>query len=293
LSLARAWQARRLAARPAHEISDSDAARGFRVLAVPQARLRVRVVGHGEPTLVLQPDPPCVIEHYEPFIAALARQRRVVAFEPPGFGHSFPSADFRFTAEDYAATLEAVCDALDLSGVTLVHTCLGSFAALIVARRRPELVGRLVLSQTPSLPELKRWVHRLDPLRVMSVPLFGQGFVALARDTAIRLWYRQALPAGTDVEPWADRALAAQESGGCYSLASVVQGIGGLDPAMIAGVRQPTTLVWGDADPSHRATNKDATRDLLPQAELVRLPDAGHFPEIEKHTAYAELVLSR
>jgi pimeloyl-ACP methyl ester carboxylesterase len=53
------------------------------------------------------------------------------------------------------------------------------------------------------------------------------------------------------------------------------------------------TVIWGDQDRSHRGTDPHSLRLGIPQAELVRFPDCGHFPDIEEPERCAALLLDR
>ncbi|MBY0459892.1 MAG: alpha/beta hydrolase, partial [Gemmataceae bacterium] len=131
------------------------AASGIRTLACAAGRIRVFDSGperHDSPVVVIAPDGPNAIEHYSELVRLLAGQLRVVVFDLPGFGRSYPSADFRFRLADGAkATLE-VLDALDIRRATLAFPCANGFYAAAVARAAPDRVAALVLAQTPSYP---------------------------------------------------------------------------------------------------------------------------------------------
>jgi hypothetical protein len=70
---------------------------GTRLLDLPNAVIRVRVAGGGARTIMLTPDAPVMLEHYGPLIELLAPHARVVCFEFPGCGFSYPRFGFAFT----------------------------------------------------------------------------------------------------------------------------------------------------------------------------------------------------
>ena len=76
------WRHRALRRGPASRSRD-----GIRFVELPEATIRCRIVGERGPTLLFCTDPPVVIELYDALIAELARDHRVVVFEPPAFGH--------------------------------------------------------------------------------------------------------------------------------------------------------------------------------------------------------------
>ncbi|HVK76566.1 MAG TPA: hypothetical protein VM734_24740 [Kofleriaceae bacterium] len=48
--------------------------------------------------------------------------------------------------------------------------------------------------------------------------------------------------------------------------------------------------MWGDRDRSHPATDPRRARALGVDVEVVRVDDAGHFPELEAPVRFAEIV---
>ena len=77
-------------------------------------------------------------------IAPVARERRVVALDLPGFGRSqLPTAPISIAG--YAAALDRLCDLLELDSVVLVGNSMGGAIAAEVALRFPARVQRLVL----------------------------------------------------------------------------------------------------------------------------------------------------
>ena len=50
-------------------------------------------------------------------------------------------------------------------------------------------------------------------------------------------------------------------------------------------VRVPVHVVWGDQDRIIPPAYANAFRDLLPEAKLTLIPDAGHLPHVERAEA--------
>lgn len=80
-------------------------------------------------------------------------------------------------------------------------------------------------------------------------------------------------------------------AGGCFCLASVVQGllretVRTVLPAL------PCTLICGEQDRSHRRTSPESILDCLPQTTVLRFADCGHFPDLEQPCRYAEAVIT-
>ncbi len=127
-----------------------------RILDLGPVAIRYKLTGQGAP-VVLIPDPPNTIEHHDSLIRKLAREYRVLCFDPPGFGFSFLNPGFGFTLEEQTGALIAVLDRLGMHGCTLSISCLGAVAGLLAASRRPDLIANLLLLQVASFEELRLW----------------------------------------------------------------------------------------------------------------------------------------
>ena len=261
-------------------------------VSTPVGRVRVYDSGGGGACVALVPDGPNVIEHYDRLIGLLSQKVRVVCFEMPGFGYSLPNRSYRHSLDDGASAVLGVLDALGVRRATLAFSCANGFYALRAAQRSPERISNLVLTQTPSLGSMHAWTRRVIP-RPIRVPVLGQLIAWLYREKMAHGWYRTALPKSTAVEPWQGKAHQALANGACFCLAGVVQGLGKEEDASLAGVTTPVTIVWGEQDRSHRETDPDSAMKCLPQAEIIRFKDCGHFPDIEEPARFSRIVLER
>jgi pimeloyl-ACP methyl ester carboxylesterase len=245
-----------------------------------------------KPCVILVPDGPNVIEHYEELIALLTPHLRVVCFDMPGFGFSLPQAHYAHSLDQGAQAVLGVMDALQIDTATLAFSCANGFYALRAAQMAPQRITRLVLSQTPSLTAMHAWTSRVVPWP-LRVPVLGQLAGWLFKRKAAHSWYHIALPRNTDAAPYQEKTLNAFNSGACFCLAGVVQGLAREVPASLHGVTTPCTLVWGALDHSHKHTQPQSFLDCAAQADLVRFDDCGHFPDIEQPERFAALLLQK
>lgn len=262
-----------------------------RLLKLPSATLRVREEGRGERTLVLATDPPNVVEHYDALGAALAPHRRVVVFEPPGFGHSSPPHGAPLGLESMVRATRELVAALDAEPATLVFPCVNAYAAILLAARHPALVEALVLSQAPSWPDEMRWVDRVDRGRVLRAPLVGGLVSSLRKRDLARRWYAAALPEGGDPTPFVAPALRAFDRGAAFPIGPALRAMAREPEPRLLGATQPVLLVWGARDRTHRGSDPASLRAVLPQAETRAFDACGHFPELEAPEAFADEVL--
>ena len=252
-------------------------------------RIRVRDTGGRGPAIVTVPDGPNVIEHHAGLIALLAREARVVCFDMPGFGFSAPHAGYGHTLEQGSDAVLAVMDALDLKEAALAFSCANGFYAIAAAKKAPARVRRLLLAQTPGFSAMPAWTARNVP-GPLRVPVVGQVVNRLARRTLAHAWYGIAMNDKPQRDGYRGVAAQAFDHGACFCLAGIVQGLSRADAAALSGVKVPAAVLWGDADRSHAGTRAESLHELLPQARIRHLPDAGHFPELEQPHAFAAFI---
>jgi pimeloyl-ACP methyl ester carboxylesterase len=277
-----------------HGHSYSLGALATRTVHTPVGPVQLYDSGGDKPCVLLSPDGPNVIAHYAPLIAHLQAHCRVVCFDMPGFGFSLPQADYTHSLDQGAQAIIGVLDSLGIAQAALAMSCANGFYALRAAQRAPERISQLVLSQTPSLQAMHAWVDRTIP-KPLRIPVVGQLAAWLFRHKAARSWYRIALPKAAQPRDtphtFALTAARALDHGGCFCLASVVQGLGREMHDALQGVDTPCTLVWGTLDRSHRHTSAQSLRSCVPHARIVQFDDCGHFPDIEQAERFAQLLL--
>ena len=264
---------------------------GMRYEEIEGATVRLRAAGRGAHTIVFTPDPPNVIEHYDRLFDLLAPHLRIVCFELPGFGLSFPKARFDPSFPAGVGLVARLLDHLRAGPCVLALPCAAGLISLGLARDRPDLVSKLVLIQTPSWPEEIAWSRRVDSSGLLGTPILGQLLMALGRRKVARGWYAAATP---DRETAGRLDAVAQERfdhGACYCLASAFQAIR-REPMPDFGVlRQEALVLWGLADRTHRRTDKRSPLTFLPAARIVELEGAGHFPDLERPEWFRDQLL--
>jgi pimeloyl-ACP methyl ester carboxylesterase len=255
------------------------------------AALRVSDTGGSKPALVLTPDGPCVIEHFDGLIRSFSEHFRVVCFDMPGTGFSFPNHGYRFGLAETADVFVELLDALSIPKAAFAFTCANGFFAMNLAKRYPQRVSHLVLAQTPSFACMRRWTDRNIP-GLLRVPYLGQAVTAVTAEVLATRWFNRALPRGSEHKSgFVAHAQTALRSGGCFCLASLVQGMLRIQDDDVSGVRCPTLAIHGDSDFSHAQTDFRSITEPIPHAQVLRFEGCGHFPNLEQASKYADLVL--
>ena len=254
---------------------------------LPRASIRYRLAGTGTRTIVFCADPPVTLELYDALIAELSADFRVVVFELPAFGLSLPRLGLDFGLEAMAGVIREFLQQLALGPYVLAFPCVPAYSALWLAGHHPELVSGLVLMQAPDWQQELHWKHGRDPKNILGLPYLGQILLRLLRRRRAGMWYRLALGRRELLEHFTQTTQCAFDHGAGFSLASAFQRhLSGAEPAF-GSINQPALVVWGEADRSHRETERESILRYLPQARMVRFAEGGHFPELEAPERFA------
>lgn len=251
---------------------------GRRVEVSPGLGVNVIEAGAGPPVVLVHGHPGCAYD-WGPFMRELAeRGFRALAYDRVGYGRSDGRAPGRTSVETNAGELLGLLAALDLRGVTLVGASYGGGMAIAAAKRDPARLAHLVLvgSVGPGIEDrggppapvaeflagpVLSWVGRVPPAsrRVRSAFLR----VAFAPDP-VPDWYA-SLAEANFARPHTRQAFASEGRD--------LGGEADLDPGPIS---LPILVVQGDADRLVPPAVAAEIQRLAPDAELLRVPRAGH-----------------
>lgn len=120
-------------------------------LQTPQGPIHYVEAGSGDPVLLIHGGHGAWV-HWIANIDALARHRRVLALDLPGFGHSY-GTDQRPELADYAAAVSSLIKALGLRNVALAGFSFGTLVAATAASNEPDAVSSLTLINPPGIGE--------------------------------------------------------------------------------------------------------------------------------------------
>jgi pimeloyl-ACP methyl ester carboxylesterase len=250
-------------------------------LQTPAGLIRIRDSGGQSPSVIFACDAPNVLEHYDAVFALLSPSYRLVCLEMPGFGFSWPGPSFDFSLQQYANTVAHTIIKLQAKPVTLMFPCAWSYVAFLIATDQPLLVDRLVVSQCPHWDEEQAWSTRMGMNSgLIGTPLIGQLFLAMASQKVSERWYDNALPPGMPASGFAEPARNVLSNGGIFCLASWAQTWARAKDFSFK-VTQPTVVMWGGSDRTHRRSDPNSVLEYLQSGKIVVFAEAGHFPELE------------
>jgi pimeloyl-ACP methyl ester carboxylesterase len=252
--------------------------------------IRLRDTKGDKPALIIIPDGPNVIEHYNELVALLQADFRLLIFELPGFGFSTHQGQYDYSFQKTTQLIREIIDRFHLKKVNLAFPCSHGFYGLAFAQAHPDYVQHLTLIQTPSLPEMAKWSARIVP-QYLKIPVLGQLIMPWIETTFAKRWYEYALPKGKDRAPFQQTALNGIHTGGCFCLSSLTQSIAkeaatdfDIDPAI------PVLSIYGKNDFTHRDTNFETLKTYALEAQFVAYDNCGHFPDLEFPQEYSTLL---
>jgi pimeloyl-ACP methyl ester carboxylesterase len=233
-------------------------------------------------------DPPVLYVHGVPTSSTdwLSFLERTGGLAPdlPGFGRSGKRGDGDYTMAGYDRFLEAFLDHLEVERVRLVVHDWGS-VGLLWAQRFPERVERLVIIDAVPLMAGYRW-HRIA--RAWRTPGLGELVMGSTTRWTLRLLSREATARpGPLPEEFIQRAMEHFDQGTQRAILRLYRS-SPEDELARAGARLgeitcPALIVWGERDPYISPRFADGYAALLGgEAELLRLPDAGHWPWLDR-----------
>jgi pimeloyl-ACP methyl ester carboxylesterase len=209
----------------------------------------------------------------------------------PGFGRSGKPNSLRYTIDEYDRFIERFLQETGVERVSLLMHDWGA-VGLAFAQRLPERVERLaIVNAVPFLPGY-RW-HRTA--RIWRTPGLGELSMGSTNRFTLRLISREsnATP-GPMPEAWLDSVLDHFDQGTQRAILRLYRS-SPLEVLAASGERlgqleMPALVAWGMKDPYIPSRFGREYADALPHAELVELPDAGHWPWLDRPDLVDRLV---
>ncbi|WP_225100317.1 alpha/beta fold hydrolase [Streptomyces sp. CoH27] len=259
-----------------------------------EGTLRYLKAGSGAPVVLLH-TVRTQAEHFRSLIPLISDDYTVYALDLPGMGYSeiVPGASYQEPA--MRAGVERLLTQLDLEDVTLVGESMGAVFALTAAADLPERVRRVVAVNTYDFQDGIARSSLLARLVIGGVRAPGVGpVVARLENKAVLSGILQG--GLTDKaalrEDYVDELLQVGSRPGYPAVArAVYRNLPSLIAARsrYAEVKAPVHLVYGENDWS-RQSDREANKELLPDADFTLLPGAGHFIALERPDVLADLL---
>ncbi len=201
----------------------------------------------------------------------------------PGFGRSGKPGSRAYTIEEYADFVEQFLDLVEVERVSLIVHDWGS-VGLAFAQRHPGRIERLVIINAVTFLPGYSW-HRTA--RIWRTPLLGELAMGATNRFTLRLSSREGnVTPGPMPESWLSTVLDHFDQGTQRAILRLYRSsptarleAAGAD---LGSLEMPALVVWGEQDPYIPARFGAEYTRALPAARLLALPDAGHWPWLDR-----------
>ena len=259
------------------ESKSIELAGGHRLHYVDEGSGDVLLCVHGNPTWSFA---------WRSVVREFSSTHRVIAIDHLGCGLSDKPQNHDYCLANHIANLQTLIEKLDLQNITLLAHDWGGAIGMGAAGRMPERFARFVLFNTGAFRS------QLIPLRiaVCRIPFFGtfalrglNAFSRAALTMAVEKHERMtpAIKAGylAPYDSWSNRVavnrfvkdIPLKESHPSWP--TLVEVETGLEQFQ----QHPMLLVWGEKDWCFTTAFLDEFERRFPQAETLRISDAGHY----------------
>ncbi|MEM1288522.1 MAG: alpha/beta hydrolase [Pseudomonadota bacterium] len=218
---------------------------------------------------------------WEAEIEAFSGERRVLAFDLPGFAGAADQTPCTSIAQ-FADAVVSRLDAMQVERFVLLGHSMGGMIVQEIAARFPGRVAKLMLYGTGPLGHMP---HRFEPLEASRQRLRAEGIVR-STERIVATWfvegnkaegYQRLTSIGSAANPEAAEAaiLAMADWDGRENLRHVLM---------------PTLILWGDSDRSYRWPQVELLWRDIPHASLAVLPGTSHAAHLEKPRLFHAIV---
>jgi pimeloyl-ACP methyl ester carboxylesterase len=246
-------------------------------IEIDQISLEITVAGAGRPVLFLHGGD--YFAQNRAFLDRLARRWRVLIPRHPGFGGSDRPEDFR-SVHDLAYLYLDLIEQQRLDDVMLVGSSFGGWIGLEMCVRSVERIGRLVLIDSLGVKFGGREERDITDI------------YALPAAELLRRTFFDPVRAAPDYSKLDDAEAASiardRAATALYGWRPYMH-----DPGLrrwLHRVRLPTLIVWGENDGIVSADYGEQLCRSVPDARLALIPEAGHYPQIERPDAVADAI---
>jgi non-heme chloroperoxidase len=225
---------------------------------------------------------------WDPIVADLSKQARVVTFDLRGHGRS-EVLNIRHDVETFADDISLFIEVLGLWDVTLCGWDLGAQAALVYAARGGRGLHALALASSMPFyldisPRRSNWnkefLTELAELAALPRPVFLKRYMrkyfAAQPDDEVLDWL---VSMGLETPAWVSADCSASQ----FSI--------DLRPAL-GSIGQSTLVLHGRKDQICTFEAAEYMTERIPKAQLVPFDDSGHLPHLEERRRFVDEILA-
>jgi 3-oxoadipate enol-lactonase len=233
----------------------------------------------GAPWLTLSHSLACSVRMWDPQIAALKDQYRILAYDTRGHGGS-EATQGAYTLELLADDLHALLKELNIASTHYCGLSMGGMIGQTFALKYPGILRTLVLADTTSrypAEALPLWLERVKTVET-------KGMEPLAQPTLER-WFTEPFRKGSPAVVESVRKLILSTSVAGY--AGCCQAIPKINAtARLKEIPCPILVIVGADDPATPLAMAQEIHDNAPGSKLAVLPQAAHLANLEQPAGF-------
>ncbi len=254
-------------------------------IKVNNAELYYQSVGNGSETFLFSHGYLMNNTMFNGQIDAFKDRFRCVSFDHRGHGQSEVTKN-GYELDNLVTDAISLIEALDVGSVHFVGTSTGGFVGMRIALRRPDLLKSLVLMDTSAEAESQTALRQYNLLLWMVKYV---GWWAVIGQVLPILFYNSFLKDGSrkiEVKNWRNIVTGHSKKGivpfgkGIFERKSVLE--------QLADLSLPAAVIVGEQDIATTPDFAQRMADVIPNAKLYKIPDAGHSAAVEKPTEVAD-----
>ena len=232
------------------------------------------VHGDGEPLVMLR-GLSRTVRHWLGYERKIAENHRVITLDLRGIGHNTQPLSFLHTMQDLAADVITVLDELAIQQSHILGVSLGGMVALATGLTYPSRCTSIITINTSIAGQRSLRISAPGIWAIVSglvgkKPKLHQNLANIL--TSHRLSAEQKAKLSEEFTKIAD-------SDGIYALTTLKQLLLATRFSVrdkLAGLTMPVLLIYGSDDAFVPNINTRKLKSLIPHAQLLSIPDAGH-----------------
>ncbi len=266
-------------------------------LTLPQGTIRYRDEGKGDPLFFVHG---LLVNGrlWDGVVERLAGSHRCIVPDLPLGSHTIPmNEEADLGAPGIAAIVAGILESLDLDRVTLVGNDSGGAISQIAATRHPERIGRLILTNCdlyenfpPKLFSYLKPAARIPGVltavtQTLRVPILRRSPLAYGVLTKKRIdgelleeWLRPGI-SNPDIRRDTRKFILGSDPEQTVQAAKALESF-----------RGPALFVWAPEDRWFRIDQAERLAASMPDAKVVRIPDAKTFVSLDQPQAVADAI---
>lgn len=238
--------------------------------------------GSGQPLILLHGAGAGAVTWY-PSISAMSKHFHVIAPDIVGYGES-DKPDASYDRAYFSKWLKDFLSALNISKAHIVGLSQGGAIALKFVLENPEMVGKLVLVDSGGLG-----------VRPSFAPLFSMIWLnSFPSSLANRFFSRYILFNPKNRDPnhgWYSIAVLKSKGGKNAFKQGRGSAVSEIPKALLRKIQNKTLVIWGENDRLFSVEYGVSSASEIPNAEFLRIKNAGHLPLMDQAYTFNRSVL--